>query len=432
MIRIAIILIILLILIYNFAPGHPIHQEKNKDHNKEEISLDKELFSTIDKTLHDPMIPPFNAYIPFESPPDPRYVFVPEIGVYLLPYQYLNFDNTFDRWMYYSYPGFYNQYIFDDIYGDNYAFSHYKDSPDNATYNIPPARIKIDTSKYPNKKSGFAGGWGSLKFSGNDPYNPNNMGGINDVKENFDSVSNVSDVSNVSFTSIDLIEVPEFDHFAHYHGHPNDMPFGTPGYYAEAIGSVKIPSNGAFMPDPTITSDTYMFDINGRPYEVTLAELLVSKQNKQDPIIPYTDGLYQASDQYVTDSRAAYMDSPPKQIPSYISRVFDYAPEKIKIVPKSELESRSNPYVSLDNNLIELFDSMDNNNKIQLQRGGNNILEKDKVRLFVDRQISEEEVNKYNHGEYRPIGSNRIGRGLGYFSEHESRINSYNAEWIVD
>jgi hypothetical protein len=51
-----------------------------------------------------------NAYTAPATQVDPRYVYVPNRRVYLLPYQYLNFSNPYHRWMYYYYPEYYGNY----------------------------------------------------------------------------------------------------------------------------------------------------------------------------------------------------------------------------------------------------------------------------------------------------------------------------------
>jgi hypothetical protein len=55
-------------------------------------------------------IPLKYAYKPLLTAPDNRYVYYPEGNVYLLPYEYLDFNDPFNRWMYYHYYGFYSGY----------------------------------------------------------------------------------------------------------------------------------------------------------------------------------------------------------------------------------------------------------------------------------------------------------------------------------
>jgi hypothetical protein len=55
-------------------------------------------------------IPPYTAYVPFETPPDQNYVYFADRNVYLLPFSYLNFNIPFHRWMYFWYPEFYSSY----------------------------------------------------------------------------------------------------------------------------------------------------------------------------------------------------------------------------------------------------------------------------------------------------------------------------------
>jgi hypothetical protein len=54
--------------------------------------------------------PSINAYKPLLTAPDNRYIYYPNENVYLLPYEYLNFNDPYDLWVYYYYPGFYSSY----------------------------------------------------------------------------------------------------------------------------------------------------------------------------------------------------------------------------------------------------------------------------------------------------------------------------------
>jgi len=56
-----------------------------------------------------------NMFEPYTTKPsDPRYVYVENLGIWLLPYEHLNFSLPYDQWMYYHFPAYYNQYY------DNY------------------------------------------------------------------------------------------------------------------------------------------------------------------------------------------------------------------------------------------------------------------------------------------------------------------------
>ena len=59
---------------------------------------------------HPSDIPPFNAYQAPESPPDSRYVYLPDRQVYVLPFQYLDFSDPYSRWQYYYFPEMYSRY----------------------------------------------------------------------------------------------------------------------------------------------------------------------------------------------------------------------------------------------------------------------------------------------------------------------------------
>lgn len=62
-------------------------------------------YLTVTNTLE---IPRQNAYQPLKSSPDARYVYCPYYNTWLLPYEYLDFSDPYDRWMYYYYPNFYS------------------------------------------------------------------------------------------------------------------------------------------------------------------------------------------------------------------------------------------------------------------------------------------------------------------------------------
>ncbi len=89
---IIIVLLVLLILggIYFIFPS-VVPQNNNIQQNKYDIPLK-------------------NSYQPLLVAPDNRYVYFPDEHVYLLPYEYLNFNNPYDRWMYYNYNRYYSYY----------------------------------------------------------------------------------------------------------------------------------------------------------------------------------------------------------------------------------------------------------------------------------------------------------------------------------
>lgn len=74
--------------------------------------------------FEEPVKEHFTAYV--TQPSDSRYVYNSEYGVWLLPYNDLDFTNPYDRWMYYYYPSYYssnyNNYwpYRNNYYGGNY------------------------------------------------------------------------------------------------------------------------------------------------------------------------------------------------------------------------------------------------------------------------------------------------------------------------
>ncbi len=89
---IIIILLVILILgaIYFVSPSFVL-QNNNTIQNKYEIPLK-------------------DSYQPLLVAPDNRYVYFPDENVYLLPFEYLNFNSPRDRWMYYNYNRYYSYY----------------------------------------------------------------------------------------------------------------------------------------------------------------------------------------------------------------------------------------------------------------------------------------------------------------------------------
>ena len=54
---------------------------------------------------------PNDMYAPITiQPTDPRYVYSPEDQVWVLPYEYLDFNQPYDNWLFTSFPGFYGSY----------------------------------------------------------------------------------------------------------------------------------------------------------------------------------------------------------------------------------------------------------------------------------------------------------------------------------
>lgn len=87
-------------------------------------SLNSTQIDTFVQSEHTP--PLKNAYKPFLKAPDNRYVYYPDENIYLLPYDYLDFNDPYDLWAYYWYPGYYssyypNYYPFVGGYGGNYG-----------------------------------------------------------------------------------------------------------------------------------------------------------------------------------------------------------------------------------------------------------------------------------------------------------------------
>lgn len=133
-------------------------------------------------------IPPFDMYQLMEQPSDPRYVYIADIGGYLLPYHELDFGLQYHRWMYHYFREFYNKddklknvHPEDDLYygghyGHDYGSDRYGYRGDYyGKYGISPYKFKLtykngkpffDTSIYPTKETGFAGGLYSQRYSG--------------------------------------------------------------------------------------------------------------------------------------------------------------------------------------------------------------------------------------------------------------------------
>ena len=152
------------------------------------------------QTLVNP-VPDFNAYQPMESPADTRYVYYPEEGVYLLPYEELDMTFPYHRWMYYYYPSFYSSYYSYDwpfnypvddnrfYYGGSYGgdfggdfagyygdysidhdllyrtFPYRTESPNRVIIPTLFQSPKFNTQTYPSSRTGFAGGRYSQRFS---------------------------------------------------------------------------------------------------------------------------------------------------------------------------------------------------------------------------------------------------------------------------
>ena len=124
-----------------------------------------------------PPAPDLNAYVPFETPPDPRYEFYSERNAYLLPFNYLNFTMPFDRWMYYHFPGYYAPYyqyywpwagssVYDygGPYGgpyNNYAYAGQDYYYDNDTCGGGGCQSVSNRPGYSRR------GWGSRGFNSN-------------------------------------------------------------------------------------------------------------------------------------------------------------------------------------------------------------------------------------------------------------------------
>ena len=72
-------------------------------------------------------VPLKDAYKPLLSAPDDRYVYYPDGNVYLLPYDYLDFNDPYHRWLYYFFPGFYYDYYPDyfPYYGGLGSYGNY-------------------------------------------------------------------------------------------------------------------------------------------------------------------------------------------------------------------------------------------------------------------------------------------------------------------
>jgi len=439
-------------------------------------------------------IPPYNAYVPFESPPDQRYEYVSDLNTYLLPYQYLNFNLPFDRWQYLYFPSYYApfypptytpdmwpdrtyplseydymNYTFADnngnICGDNCRFSKYADNgpgvasisrsnnrtgysgrirshpsnyrrrpytrtQDGSRIIGPIDSIEVDTNSYPTEESGFAGGYSSQRFINNMAYasgltvGRGEMRGFGSPIDNTRSrglnyadrktaqsytkgggrktpVKSTTTLSKSGRRSLSRLK----------HGNPTVEHFGT-------SDDITIPPNVAFVP-----VQKYVFD---QPDHV---ELQVVAFNNLEPVIPFTDGLYQASDQWVTDSRANSQTVPTIPISaanpfdSTLNDLFAFARDKTTVTNIGSVI----PYVDLSNNLFTQYiehyqpipDSDVNTDPYLKERDGNNVLENKNVFDY---------VNKYNMGPTRPIGSGRLGRGWGIVTGFDQRQEAYGAQ----
>jgi len=146
-------------------------------------------------------VPAFNAYQLMEQPSDPRYVWVPGVNGYLLPFNELDFSLPYHRWMYYYYPNYYQTYYdtvwpfnhpwpYDLYYGGSYGgdyggdfygyrgdyyrqrnnnylpYNYRRDNRDTKYYPSRANMPLINTGSYPNHQTGFAGGQYSQRFSG--------------------------------------------------------------------------------------------------------------------------------------------------------------------------------------------------------------------------------------------------------------------------
>ena len=436
----AIIIAILLIIL-----GIMIHREyisTNKKENLDSIPNPTPVSEVKSLTSTNPMpelkvIPdpnrisndvPFNAYIPMESPPDPRYQFVPDVNAYLLPYQYLNFALPFDRWMYYHFPSYYAPYYPYDytpdmwpdrtyplseydyfnytfingnnIYGDNYLFSNYApNGPDVASisrskprtgysgrgirshplnrlnevnklpYEVttepskiigPIPTLSVDTDEYPTEFSGFAGGYNSQLFTDGMAYasgltvGRGLMGGFGESIDNSRSRGlNYADRKTAqSYTkgggrrpqrsTSNLIKSGNRSLAKLKNKKPIAEHFNTSGMESDST-IVSIPSNAAFYP-------LHQYVIN----EPGNLDLTVRAVNKLDPAIPYTDGLYQASDQWVNDSRAndRTVLHPPISVVNppdlMLNNEFNFAREK---TTRTNIPT-TGPYANPSNNLF--------------------------------------------------------------------------------
>lgn len=191
-----ILIVIILVMIYRDSQKHP----EASINQSSQVSVNQVSDDQIDN-FHYPIempnpadIPPPSAYVPFETPPDDRYVYFADRNVYLLPFDFLNFSLPFDRWMYYHYPEFYHSYYnvywpFHSPSGSRRRYSpksisHFTNfdslEPDkNSTlvrgpgsrFASPPrSSYEINTAIYPTRESGFAGGLWSQQFINGGAY----------------------------------------------------------------------------------------------------------------------------------------------------------------------------------------------------------------------------------------------------------------------
>ena len=101
-------------------------------------------------------VPNEDAYLPFESPPDDRYIYFSDRNVYLLPYDYLDFSLPQHRWMYYHYPEFYYSYYNRYWPFRGHRHNRFADGRWNGSF--------VNSHKYPTRASGFNGGRYSQRF----------------------------------------------------------------------------------------------------------------------------------------------------------------------------------------------------------------------------------------------------------------------------
>lgn len=445
---------------------------KSKDKSKDKTKSESESKSDISIPSTDLNfardIPPYNAYQLIESPPDQRYQYVPNVNAYLLPYQYLNMQLPYDRWMYYHFPSYYapnyppeytpnlwprqtyplseydymnNIYVDNDIYGDNYFFNNYGNdvySSRGPKYNYPSRRysnhryrsnspnrkpynrfdcdtvesgsspsgynltknrskiagsinsINVDTNKYPTKESNFDGGWGSQKFANGMSY-ASGLTSERGTMRGFGGPIDRNRGRNSNRTDKKTSQS--------YVGGSSVKPRrrSLPGSGKRAIEHFGMTGNTEIENSPAVN-------------------VIVSTN------FPSID--YNAFDRTYYQDAPQSPNQPPPKPALYIDNSSDVTADKKLAYGKNQSHNICNPQL-IENYSATLnsgatvetaIQSIIDTNPYLTNRFGNNNLQ-DPAEFA--------EINKYNIDEYRPIGSNRLGRGLGTVTGFNERHVDY-------
>lgn len=152
---IIVIVIIIAILIiyhsssYNSSENLEVNKTEKTDSNDDDDD-EADTGNQYIEDLPDPDpqdIPPADAYISIESPPDDRYIYFEPRNSYLLPFEYLDFTLPFHRWLYYYYPEYYYPY-YDNYWPYYYPRRYYYGYYDNDGGYYGPSYGPIFNSYY--------------------------------------------------------------------------------------------------------------------------------------------------------------------------------------------------------------------------------------------------------------------------------------------